>query len=87
MKHAPSDPLAMSRPRLLAVVPTDAAGAAYASSVHAVAWQLAYGATMAAEEKNAENLLVIRGDGALEKKYLANFKEHLEHSEKYEGRN
>jgi phosphatidylserine/phosphatidylglycerophosphate/cardiolipin synthase-like enzyme len=37
--------------------------------------------TKAAEEKNAENLLVIRGDDALVKKYLANFKEHLGHSD------
>jgi phosphatidylserine/phosphatidylglycerophosphate/cardiolipin synthase-like enzyme len=43
--------------------------------------------TKAAEEKNAENLLVIRGDAGLVKKYLANFEEHLGHSEKYEGRN
>jgi len=43
--------------------------------------------TRAAEEKNAENLLVIRGDQGLVKKYLANFEEHLGHSEKYEGRN
>jgi phosphatidylserine/phosphatidylglycerophosphate/cardiolipin synthase-like enzyme len=42
--------------------------------------------TKAAEGKNAENLLVIRGDDALVKKYLANFEEHLGHSEKYEGR-
>ena len=42
--------------------------------------------TKAAEEKNAENLLVIKGDDALVKKYLANFKEHLEHSERLQGR-
>jgi phosphatidylserine/phosphatidylglycerophosphate/cardiolipin synthase-like enzyme len=42
--------------------------------------------TKAAEEKNAENLLVIKGDAELVKKYLANFEEHLGHSEKYEGR-
>ena len=42
--------------------------------------------TKAAEEKNAENLLVMKGDAELIKKYLANFTEHLEHSEKYEGR-
>ncbi len=42
--------------------------------------------TKAAEEKNAENVLVIRGDDVLVKKYLANFEKHLEHSEKYEGR-
>lgn len=42
--------------------------------------------TKAAEEKNAENLLVIKGNPELVKRYLANFKEHLEHSEKCEGR-
>jgi len=42
--------------------------------------------TKAAEEKNAENLLVIKGDVGLVKKYIANFEEHLGHSEKYEGR-
>ncbi len=43
--------------------------------------------TKAAEEKNAENLLVIKGEPGLVKKYLANFQEHLEHSERYLGRN
>jgi hypothetical protein len=33
--------------------------------------------TIAAEEKNAENLLVIKSDGELMKKYLANFNIHL----------
>lgn len=33
--------------------------------------------TKAAEEKNAENLLVIKGDPGLVKKYLANSEEHL----------
>jgi phosphatidylserine/phosphatidylglycerophosphate/cardiolipin synthase-like enzyme len=42
--------------------------------------------TKAAEEKNAENLLVIKGDAGLVKKYLANFEGHLRHSERYEGR-
>ena len=42
--------------------------------------------TKAAEEKNAENLLVIKGNAELVKKYLANFEEHLGHSERYEGR-
>lgn len=36
----------------------------------------AFNFTKAAEEKNAENLLVIRGDAGLVKKYLANFEEH-----------
>ena len=39
--------------------------------------------TKAAEEKNAENLLVIRGDAALGKKYFMKFQEHLGHSEAY----
>lgn len=43
--------------------------------------------TIAAEEKNAENLLVIKGDAELVKKYLANFKAHLEPSDRCEGRN
>jgi phosphatidylserine/phosphatidylglycerophosphate/cardiolipin synthase-like enzyme len=43
--------------------------------------------TKAAEERNAENLLIIKGNAELVKKYLANFTEHLEHSERYEGRN
>ena len=42
--------------------------------------------TKAAEEKNAENLLVIKGDPELVKKYRDNFEEHLGHSERYEGR-
>jgi phosphatidylserine/phosphatidylglycerophosphate/cardiolipin synthase-like enzyme len=40
--------------------------------------------TKAAEEKNAENLLVIKGNDELVKKYLANFRGHLAHSERYE---
>ena len=36
--------------------------------------------------KNAENLLVIKGDPGLVKKYLANFEEHMGHSERYVGR-
>lgn len=43
--------------------------------------------TKAAEGKNAENLVVIKGNAELSKKFLANFREHLGHSEKYEGRN
>jgi Phosphatidylserine/phosphatidylglycerophosphate/cardiolipin synthases and related enzymes len=43
--------------------------------------------TKAAEEKNAENLLVIKGDTGLVEKYLANFEEHLGHSERYTGKN
>jgi len=40
--------------------------------------------TKAAEEKNAENLLVIR-DKALAEKYIENWKKHAEHSEVYVG--
>ena len=41
--------------------------------------------TKAAEESNAENLLVI-SDAALAAKYAANFQAHLAHSEKYIGK-
>ena len=41
--------------------------------------------TKAAEEKNAENLLVIR-DRAMACKYTANWAGHAEHSEKYCGK-
>jgi phosphatidylserine/phosphatidylglycerophosphate/cardiolipin synthase-like enzyme len=41
--------------------------------------------TKAAEEKNAENLLIIRNKD-LAKVYTENWFEHKEHSEKYEGR-
>jgi phosphatidylserine/phosphatidylglycerophosphate/cardiolipin synthase-like enzyme len=41
--------------------------------------------TKAAEEQNAENLLVIR-DAALAERYAANWKAHLDHSERYAGR-
>ncbi len=40
--------------------------------------------TKAAEEHNAENMLVIR-DSALAAKYAANWQAHVEHSEAYEG--
>lgn len=39
--------------------------------------------TKAAEERNEENLLVIRGDASLGKKYFFKFQEHLGHSEAY----
>ena len=39
----------------------------------------------AAEESNAENLLVIH-DESLAEKYTANWKAHAEHSERYTGR-
>ena len=41
--------------------------------------------TKAAEENNAENLVVI-DDAALAEKYTVNFQKHLAHSEKYEGK-
>ena len=41
--------------------------------------------TKAAEEKNAENLLVIQ-DAALAAKYTANWQAHLKHSEAYLGK-
>ncbi|MGA2332221.1 MAG: phospholipase D family protein [Syntrophales bacterium] len=41
--------------------------------------------TKAAEEKNAENLLVIKSK-ELAKEYLDNWHKHKEHSEKYEGK-
>jgi phosphatidylserine/phosphatidylglycerophosphate/cardiolipin synthase-like enzyme len=41
--------------------------------------------TKSADQKNAENLLIIEGDSKLFAQYLANFEEHLAHSEKYDG--
>jgi phosphatidylserine/phosphatidylglycerophosphate/cardiolipin synthase-like enzyme len=41
--------------------------------------------TRNAEENNAENLLVIRDDVDLARKYVANFLEHQKHSEVYTG--
>jgi phosphatidylserine/phosphatidylglycerophosphate/cardiolipin synthase-like enzyme len=41
--------------------------------------------TNAAEEHNAENLLVIQ-DPALAEKYAANWKVHADHSEMYAGK-
>jgi len=41
--------------------------------------------TKAAEEKNAENLLVLKGNLALVDRYLRNFEEHKGHSEVYAG--
>jgi phosphatidylserine/phosphatidylglycerophosphate/cardiolipin synthase-like enzyme len=43
--------------------------------------------TKAAEEKNAENVLVIRGNPDLTSRYLGNFDWHLKHSDVYQGRN
>ena len=42
--------------------------------------------TKAAEEKNAENLLILKGNKALIDQYLQNFEEHKAHSVKYEFR-
>lgn len=42
--------------------------------------------TQAAEEKNAENLLIMKGNKLLMDRYTQNFNEHKEHSEIYEGR-
>jgi phosphatidylserine/phosphatidylglycerophosphate/cardiolipin synthase-like enzyme len=41
--------------------------------------------TRAAEEKNAENLLIIKSK-ELAGIYIDNWKKHREHSERYEGR-
>lgn len=42
--------------------------------------------TKAAEEKNAENVLVIRGNEALAKLYVENWRMHWSHSAEYERR-
>ena len=42
--------------------------------------------TKAAEEKNAENLLVIKGNKPLVDRYIKNFEEHKGHSEEYQGK-
>jgi len=42
--------------------------------------------TKAAEEKNAENILVIRSNPELTSKYIGNFDWHLRHSDVYQGR-
>jgi phosphatidylserine/phosphatidylglycerophosphate/cardiolipin synthase-like enzyme len=42
--------------------------------------------TKAAEEKNAENLLLIKGNKALVDRYIRNFEEHKRHSEEYQGK-
>lgn len=41
--------------------------------------------TKAAEEENAENLLIIRNEPRLAEKYVANFRAHREHAEPYHG--
>jgi phosphatidylserine/phosphatidylglycerophosphate/cardiolipin synthase-like enzyme len=42
--------------------------------------------TKAAEERNAENLLVIKDNDTLVEKYLGNFQKHKAHSTLFEGR-
>jgi len=42
--------------------------------------------TRAAEEKNAENLLIIKGNKPLVERYVQNFREHEWHSEAYQGK-
>lgn len=42
--------------------------------------------TRAAEEKNAENLLIFKGNKPLADMYVKNFEEHMEHAERYSGR-
>lgn len=42
--------------------------------------------TKAAEEKNAENLLIMKGNKPLVDAYIRNFGEHRGHSEVYVGR-
>lgn len=44
-----------------------------------------YNFTKAAEEKNAENILIIKNDTNLFDTYLANFKEHLDHARRAES--
>ena len=39
--------------------------------------------TKAAEEKNAENLLIMKGNSKVIERYLTNFEEHKSHSEAY----
>lgn len=42
--------------------------------------------TRAAEENNAENLLIIKGNKPLVNRYTRNFEEHKEHSEPFQGK-
>lgn len=69
----------------------------YIDSVHAIAHNKimiidqetvitgSFNFTKAAEERNAENILIIKSN-ELAKEYLDNWKMHKAHSEKYEGR-
>lgn len=42
--------------------------------------------TKAAEERNAENLLILKGNRSLTERYIRNFEEHKGHSEMYQGK-
>ena len=42
--------------------------------------------TRSAEEKNAENFLIMKGNKPLVEEYIKNFGEHKSHSEVYVGR-
>jgi phosphatidylserine/phosphatidylglycerophosphate/cardiolipin synthase-like enzyme len=42
-----------------------------------------YNFTKAAEERNAENVLIIKGEEDVLDRYLANFKAHRDHSSKH----
>jgi phosphatidylserine/phosphatidylglycerophosphate/cardiolipin synthase-like enzyme len=42
--------------------------------------------THAAEEQNAENLLIVHKSPALAELYASNWSEHLRHSDTYRGR-
>ncbi|MBX3396963.1 MAG: phospholipase D family protein [Phycisphaerae bacterium] len=44
-----------------------------------------YNFTKSAEEKNAENIVIIRNADDVFEKFLKNFDEHLKHSRKYSG--
>ncbi len=70
----------------------------YLDSVHAIAHNKimiidkstlitgSFNFTKAAEEKNAENLLILKGNKGLVDRYIGNFNEHKGHSERYVGR-
>jgi phosphatidylserine/phosphatidylglycerophosphate/cardiolipin synthase-like enzyme len=42
--------------------------------------------TKAAEEKNAENLLILKGNKPLVDRYIKNFEDHKGHSDPYTGK-
>lgn len=70
----------------------------YIDSVHAIAHNKimiidkstlitgSFNFTRAAEEKNAENLVIIKSNKALVDRYIQNFNEHKGHSERYMGK-